>query len=224
MGVKGCQHRPRDMRIPLGDSKYHCRRCNKKCRCYHQPLDVRTPLTDGGYHCAICNTDVAPKVYSQHGTYNGHERHRRAQYRKTPDPEWGWPACEPCIQARRKRQTERRKDEGDRYKLRRKAWHRAIRRLRSSYPGDFAKYYAEELDLLGIRTGITRGKNREVMQADLTRVLSEVDERRLLVLARAVLGIADDTELGKLVRARVATKREVDRYRQIQQLRYILSQ
>lgn len=223
-GVRGCQHRPRENRIALGNGRYQCRKCGQKRRCYHTPVSLHLPLPDGGYRCPVCRTDIQPRTYAPHGTFGGYERHRRAQRRKTPDPEWGWPACEPCDQARRDYHNGRNRTGGDknRDKTRRNAWAKALRRLKVAYPGDFAKFYAEELTARGIVTG--KAKARIRAREDITRVLSEVDERRLLVLVTAIMNVVDDAELAKLVRARVATKREIDQYRQIQQLRYMLRQ
>lgn len=113
-----------------------------------------------------------PQKRVYHGSLAGYEKHWRVRKGK-----WQWPACEGCQQAASDRRKEYRKTPAGMasYKDRGMARQRALGRLQRLYPGEYNKYYAEELSL--IRDGGTAVVSN--LRDELNSLIGKISEASL---------------------------------------------
>lgn len=145
-----------------------------------------------------------------HGTPQGYDKHRR-----TRKGRWSWPACDKCMAARQAYNTEvqarpqYRAHAGERSKARQ----RALARLRERHPGEYMKFYAEELSLIR-DGGVVVLEN---LQAQLRQVTAGVKVSELEQAVRA--GSATLQERALYFQVRSLRKQAAEAGRQVEERR-----
>lgn len=182
--------------------------------CYH-PGSARTSITSPfkGFHCSRCDRDVKArpkKVF--HGTAAGYDKHHRVR-----KGSWKWPACQKCREAhtiyvRENHQLpESRKRARERTLARSRAWVR----LQKLHPGEYAKLYTEELEL--IRDGGDIAVR--AMEQEIAEVLAAQAARLVHAGGQRIRVENAEKDLVKAVNAGYASLAERERWSRVVTLR-----
>ena len=172
--------------------------------CRH-PHAFREACGRGWQFCTRCGKKFRPAA--KHGTASGYGRHQRER-----EGEWAWPVpqdcgCRAAVRAKR-REFNREPARNEAKNRRARSRMEALARLRRMYPGQYARFYQEE---------VRRRESRE------GRAKIPVWEDILAALVKAALD-SDEDAVAVRLREGWATQREREVMRQLRRVRQVMEQ